>query len=236
MTGHTATVYRLDWSPDATRLATASDDGTARISEIADGGIRELVSFSAQDTGHGLNGVAFSPDGERLMTGDQRDHRGEDLGCERNRRRRVGERADEPFPSGVQYRTADFTPDSRGLVVSGVDGGVSIWDIETGDRLAMIGHALRRGWRPVARPERRRAAARNLRLDGSGRRLGRVHGRAPVRRPRRQRRPLLPGVEPRQRTAGRRPQRRPRRGGRRRPLRCRGRAGSPRSRATGFNR
>ena len=71
MTGHTATVYRLDWSPDATRLATASDDGTARISEITDGGIRELFSFSAQDTGHGLDGVAFSPDGKRLMTGDR---------------------------------------------------------------------------------------------------------------------------------------------------------------------
>ena len=70
MTGHTGQVCRLDWSPDATRLATVSDDGTARVSEIADGGIHELFSFSAQDTSHGLNGVAFSPDGQRLMTGD----------------------------------------------------------------------------------------------------------------------------------------------------------------------
>ena len=32
--------------------------------------VRERFTFAAQDTSHGLNGVAFSPDGERLMTGD----------------------------------------------------------------------------------------------------------------------------------------------------------------------
>ena len=100
MTGHTATVYGLDWSPDATRLATASDDGTARISEITDGGIRELVSFSAQDTSHGAQrrGVLA-----RRRTADDRrhgDHLGEDLGRERNRRRRVGERAERAVPVG----------------------------------------------------------------------------------------------------------------------------------------
>ena len=70
MTGHTAAVVGLDWSPDSTRLASGSNDGTAKVSEIADGGVRELLSFSAQDTSGGLGGVAFSPDGERLMTGD----------------------------------------------------------------------------------------------------------------------------------------------------------------------
>ena len=70
MTGHTASVVGLDWSPDSTRLATGSNDGTAKVSEITDGGVRELLSFSAQDTSGGLGGVVFSPDGERLMTGD----------------------------------------------------------------------------------------------------------------------------------------------------------------------
>ncbi len=207
MTGHTATVSRLDWSPDSTRLATASDDGTARISEIADGGIRELVSFSAQDTSHGLNGVAFSPDGERLMTGDKAITAVKIWDASATGGGEWANVPTEPFPSGVQYRTADFTPDSRGLVVSGVDGGAAIWDIESGDRLATIGHRSDEDgaqWLDLSGDGQLLATSA---LDGSGRRLGRGHGRAPVRRPRRQRRRLLPGVEPRQRTAGRRRQR-----------------------------
>ena len=34
------------------------------------GGFRHLVSVSARDTHNGIAGVAFSPDGERIMTGD----------------------------------------------------------------------------------------------------------------------------------------------------------------------
>ena len=70
MTGHTAAVVGFDWSPDSTRFATGSNDGTAKVSEITDGGVRELLSFSARDTSGGLGRVVFSPDGERLMTGD----------------------------------------------------------------------------------------------------------------------------------------------------------------------
>ena len=107
MTGHTAEIFRVDWSPDGTRLATASGDGTARISEIADGGIRELVSFSAQDMGHGVNGLAFSPDGQRLMTGDMALTAVKIWDASANRRRRVGERADGAVPAG------DATPHGR---------------------------------------------------------------------------------------------------------------------------
>ena len=67
---HTTRVYGLDWSPDSTRLASVSEDGTALVSEISHSGVIERFSFSAQDTSHGLFGVAFSPDADRLMTGD----------------------------------------------------------------------------------------------------------------------------------------------------------------------
>ena len=70
ITGHTARINSLDWSPDSTRLATGSNDGTARISEITEDGTRELFSFAAQGTSRDVHGLAFSPDGERLMTGD----------------------------------------------------------------------------------------------------------------------------------------------------------------------
>jgi len=72
ITAHTALVWELDWSPDGSRLATASEDGTALVSEVTDEGVRTVATFSALDTAHGggMNGLAFSPDGQRLMTGD----------------------------------------------------------------------------------------------------------------------------------------------------------------------
>ena len=122
ITGHTAAVWRVAWNPDSVRLATVSDDGTARISEIADGGVRELLSLSAHDTSHGLNGVAFSPDGERLMTGD--------VAITAVKVWDVGTTGaaewmnvpGQPSTAGA----ADFTPDGRRLLVSGGDGGGTV--------------------------------------------------------------------------------------------------------------
>ena len=97
MTGHSAKVNGVDWSPDGTRLATVSDDGTAVISEVAAGGVRELLSFSAQDTGHGLAGVDFSPDGQQLITGDMAITAVKVWDASLHRRRRVGQRGRCPI-------------------------------------------------------------------------------------------------------------------------------------------
>ena len=129
--GHTGLVWELDWSPDGTRLATAGDDGTARVSEITEDGFRALFTFSAQETsrGGGLGGVAFSPDGQQLMTGDQA----------------ITSVMiwDAAMTGGGEWANAvgaaaGFTPDSRGLVVSSDDGALSVVGAETGERLSTI--------------------------------------------------------------------------------------------------
>ena len=128
--GHLGGIWEVDWSPDSTRLATAGDDGTARVSELGGDGPRTLFTFSAQETsrGGGLGGVAFSPDGQRLMTGD-------------------GAITsvtiwDAATTGGGEWAstvgTTDFTPDSRGRVVSSDDGALSIIDVETGEHLSTI--------------------------------------------------------------------------------------------------
>src|SRR5262245_39363880 len=63
LSGHAGLVSDVDWNSDGTRLATAGNDGTARVWEIVPGGPRELLSMSGYDTRKGLQGVAFSPDG-----------------------------------------------------------------------------------------------------------------------------------------------------------------------------
>jgi len=67
---HHGGVENLDWSDDGTRLATASDDGTARVFDVGNGAGRQLVSVADAETREGIQSVAFSPDGNRIMTGD----------------------------------------------------------------------------------------------------------------------------------------------------------------------
>ncbi len=64
--GHTDAVVFADWSPDGTRLATASSDRTVRVWDFETG--ETLTVF----TGHaaGVFDVDWSPDGTRLVSGD----------------------------------------------------------------------------------------------------------------------------------------------------------------------
>jgi predicted NACHT family NTPase len=64
LAGHTNTVNGVAFSPDGTRLATASLDNTAKVWDAASG---QEVFTLAGHTAEVL-GIAFSPDGTRLAT------------------------------------------------------------------------------------------------------------------------------------------------------------------------
>jgi WD40 repeat protein len=70
--GHRANVGDVDWSPYSNVLATAGGDGTAKVWILLDGGPLQAFSLTAHDMRSGVVGVAFSPDGTRLLTGDGR--------------------------------------------------------------------------------------------------------------------------------------------------------------------
>lgn len=63
--GHAGPVYGVAYSPDGTRIATASNDKTAKIWDAVTG--KELLTLSGH-TNRVLD-VAFSPDGIQLVTG-----------------------------------------------------------------------------------------------------------------------------------------------------------------------
>jgi len=65
---HDATVIDSGWSPDGTRLVTGSVDGSARVWDIGSAGFRTTQSFLAAGGAGPVTDVAFSADGERIVT------------------------------------------------------------------------------------------------------------------------------------------------------------------------
>jgi WD40 repeat protein/DNA-binding SARP family transcriptional activator len=135
MLGHEAWVQDLDWSPDSGRLVTGSDDGTAKVWRITEDGPLELFSLSAQETRSGVRGVAFSPDGDRVMTGDESITAVKvwDVSI-------TGDAEWANFPAVPRFPgSATFTPDGRRLVASTVDGSATVWDATGGTRMLTFG-------------------------------------------------------------------------------------------------
>jgi WD40 repeat protein len=142
--GHTGLVHSVAWSPDSSQLVTGGSDGTARVWEIRRKGVRERWSLSAQETKSGIVGVAFSPDGSRVMAGDAGMSAVQvwDLGPTGG-----AEWANLPAPGSP---AAEFMPDGRRVVTSswkgrveflGEDaaGAVTVWDLQSGRDLRTIG-------------------------------------------------------------------------------------------------
>ena len=130
---HERTVNHGEWSPDGTRVATASSDGTARIWDATTG--TELVSIQ----GHGglaVVWVSWAPSGDRIATS------GGDGAV------RIWDAA-----TGVEFLSlANIEPEGEGgqpkwspsgdriLTFSGLRNLVTVWDANTGEISALSGH------------------------------------------------------------------------------------------------
>jgi WD40 repeat protein len=125
--GHQGGVRRVVFSPDGSKLATSSEDGTARIWDSAGQPLAELKGHQGI-----VWSVVFSPDGSQLATS------GEDGIA------RIWDSAGQPLAElkghqGTVYSVV-FSPDGSKLATSGDDGIARIWD-SAGQPLAELkGH------------------------------------------------------------------------------------------------
>ena len=130
LSGHRGTVQSAAYSPDGTRIVTASGDKTARIWD-ANTGTELGVLY-----GHGdhVNSAAYSPDGTRIVTAsDDKTARLWDA--------RTGAPLAILSGHGDQVIAASFSVDGARIVTASGDKTARLWDARTGAQLIVLsGH------------------------------------------------------------------------------------------------
>jgi WD40 repeat protein/serine/threonine protein kinase len=127
--GHRDPVLSVSWSPDGTRLATGSWDGTAKVWDAASG--RELLTV--RGFGGQVFSVAFSPDG-KLASGSW------------DGTAKIWDAAGGRGPLNFESHTGRVTcvswsPDGKRLATASADDTARIWDAAGGGELLTLqGH------------------------------------------------------------------------------------------------
>ncbi len=123
--------WDLAFNPNGTRLATAGEDGLARLWDTSTGKI------TVQCRGHArkVRSVAFRPDGQRLVTTSAD-------GTVRQWDAATGQEALAPYERHIgDVVTAVYSPDGRWIASAGTDRTIRVWEAASRHDVAVLhGH------------------------------------------------------------------------------------------------
>jgi len=115
-------VLAVQFSPDATRIATAAEDGSVVIWDLA----AARQSGATIHHGGSIAGLEFSPDGERLVTGSA-DHTARVWDAV------TGEPLGPPLVHAAEVQDAHFSHDGTRVVTASEDHTARVWDWRSGE-------------------------------------------------------------------------------------------------------
>jgi len=134
--GHTSSVHYAAFSPDGTKIVTASEDGTAKIWDVESGRVLQTLVVQAVR----VHFAAFSPDGKEIVTssfmGAGNDNTVQIWNVE------TGEALRRLEGETTTINSAVFSPDGKRILTGGMSNTARIWDAESGKELQTLpGHA-----------------------------------------------------------------------------------------------
>jgi WD40 repeat protein len=115
---HQGGVNAVAWSPDGTRVATASSDQTARVWDAVHG---QPVTPPLAHHG-GVNAVTWSPDGTRVATAS-------DGQTARVWDARSGQPVTRPLAHQSLVKAVAFSPDGTQVATASSDQTARVWDV-----------------------------------------------------------------------------------------------------------
>ena len=132
LAGHGGAVLAVSISPDGKRIATASEDETARLWNAETGALLAVLRGHTDPVKKAL----FSRDGERLLTFAAHASRSPSDGTARLWDGRTGQEV-AALAHGGTLLTAQFSPDDERILTAGTDG-VRLWEVRSGRLVAKL--------------------------------------------------------------------------------------------------